>query len=142
MILLALLIFTIFSVACGAATGMTELSVSKFPPPIKNECSLQERVVLRAFQGIGGSGIYSMVSVIVTIVIPPEKYGKYMAIISSVFVVASILGPVLGGAINDHSSWRVREQGRTVPTPFLFRLHCFLSRLGHITLLSSRNALE
>lgn len=64
------------------------------------------RIVLRAFQGIGGSGIYSMVGVITIIVVPPEKYGKYVAIISSVFAVASVLGPVLGGTINDHSSWR------------------------------------
>ena len=64
------------------------------------------RIILRAFQGVGGSGIYSMVGVIVTIIVPPEKYGKYMAIISSVFAVASVLGPLLGGAINDHSSWR------------------------------------
>jgi MFS family permease len=47
-----------------------------------------------------------MVGVIVTVVLPPEKFGKYMAIISSVFAVASVLGPVLGGAINDNSSWR------------------------------------
>lgn len=47
-----------------------------------------------------------MVGVITTIVVPPEEYGKYMAIISSVFAIASVLGPVLGGAINDQNSWR------------------------------------
>jgi MFS family permease len=47
-----------------------------------------------------------MAGVITTVVVRPEKYGTYMAIISSVFAVASVLGPVLGGAINDHSSWR------------------------------------
>jgi MFS family permease len=47
-----------------------------------------------------------MVGVVVTAVVPSEKYGKYMAIISSVFAVASILGPLLGGAINDYTTWR------------------------------------
>ena len=47
-----------------------------------------------------------MVSVVAVSVIPPIKFGKYMAIISSVFAVASILGPLLGGAINDHTTWR------------------------------------
>jgi MFS family permease len=47
-----------------------------------------------------------MVGVVVTAVVPAEKYGKYMAIISSVFAVASILGPLLGGAINDSTTWR------------------------------------
>jgi MFS family permease len=47
-----------------------------------------------------------MVGVVVMTVVPPEKYGKYMAIISSVMAVSSILGPLLGGAINDHTTWR------------------------------------
>ncbi|KAE9362971.1 putative MFS multidrug transporter [Stipitochalara longipes BDJ] len=88
MMLLALLVFTAFSIVCGAATGMTEL------------------IILRAFQGIGGSGIYSMVGVVATAVLPAEKYGKYMAIISSVMAISAILGPLLGGAINDHTTWR------------------------------------
>ena len=55
---------------------------------------------------MGGSGIYSMVSVIAPNMVPPEKHGKYLAIISSVFAFSSVLGPLLGGAINDHSTWR------------------------------------
>jgi MFS family permease len=86
--LLALLVFTVFSVACGAATGMTEL------------------IVLRSFQGLGASGIYSMVGVVTANVIPPSKFSKYMAVISSVFAVSSVLGPVLGGAITQHTTWR------------------------------------
>ena len=55
---------------------------------------------------MGGSGIYSMVMVIAPEMVPIEKYAKYMAIVSSVFALASTLGPILGGAINDHSTWR------------------------------------
>jgi MFS family permease len=47
-----------------------------------------------------------MVGVVVTAVVPASKFGKYMAIISSVMAVSSILGPLLGGAINDHTTWR------------------------------------
>jgi len=47
-----------------------------------------------------------MVSVVSVAVLPPAKFGKYMAIISSVLAIASVLGPLLGGAINDNSSWR------------------------------------
>lgn len=38
--------------------------------------------------------------------VPEEQFGKYIAIISTVFLLASILGPILGGAISAHSSWR------------------------------------
>jgi MFS family permease len=88
LLLLGLILFTTFSIACGVAQTMTQL------------------IIFRAFQGIGGSGIYSMVSVIASEMVPLEKLGTYMAIFSSVFVVSSVLGPILGGVINDHSSWR------------------------------------
>jgi MFS family permease len=45
-----------------------------------------------------------MVMVITPQVVPRQELGKYMAIVSSVFVLASILGPVLGGAITRHGS--------------------------------------
>ena len=55
---------------------------------------------------MGGSGIYSMVTVIAPEMVPLQKIGKYMAIITSVFALASVLGPILGGVINSHGSWR------------------------------------
>ncbi|RFU74580.1 mfs-type transporter [Trichoderma arundinaceum] len=88
MLLLALAIFTIFSALCGAASEIVEL------------------ILFRAFQGVGASGIYSMIMVIAPGLIPPAKYGKYMAIVATVFIVASVLGPILGGVINRQSSWR------------------------------------
>ncbi|KAL8732425.1 MAG: hypothetical protein Q9181_003971 [Wetmoreana brouardii] len=88
MMLLGVSVFTIFSIICGTAQSMLSL------------------IIARAFQGVGGSGIYSMVMVIAPEMVPFDKIGKYMAIISSVFALASILGPVLGGAISEHSSWR------------------------------------
>lgn len=47
-----------------------------------------------------------MIMAIAPDMVPPEKYGKYIAIISTVFIVTSVLGPILGGIINTHSSWR------------------------------------
>ncbi|KAJ5595531.1 MFS general substrate transporter [Penicillium hispanicum] len=88
MLILALSIFSLASLLCGISNSIVEL------------------IIFRAFQGIGASGIYSMVMVIAPGMVPPEKYGKYMAIVSTVFIVASVLGPILGGVINTHSSWR------------------------------------
>ncbi|KAF4174502.1 hypothetical protein CNMCM8694_008834 [Aspergillus lentulus] len=88
MLILALIIFSLSSLLCGVSTSIVEL------------------IVFRAFQGIGASGIYSMVMVIAPDMVPLGKYGKYMGIVSTVFIVASVLAPILGGIINTHSSWR------------------------------------
>lgn len=38
--------------------------------------------------------------------VPPSSYALYSAILSSVFAISNLLGPVLGGAINDHTTWK------------------------------------
>ncbi|KAB5578102.1 drug resistance transporter EmrB/QacA subfamily [Coniochaeta sp. 2T2.1] len=63
-------------------------------------------IILRAFQGIGGSGIYSMVLFLAPKLVPMTEYGKYIGIISSVFALASVTGPLVGGAISSNTSWR------------------------------------
>ncbi|KAF2280872.1 MFS general substrate transporter [Westerdykella ornata] len=80
--------FLIFSLACGGAQTMVQL------------------IVFRAFQGIGGSGLYSLVFVAIIKLITPEKASFYSGVISSCFAIANTLGPVLGGVISDRSSWR------------------------------------
>ncbi|PGH28477.1 hypothetical protein GX50_08787 [[Emmonsia] crescens] len=88
MFLVALALFTLFSILCGATNDVVEL------------------IIFRAFQGMGASGIYSMIMVITPTLVPQEKYGKYLAIVASVFAIASILGPILGGVISTNSAWR------------------------------------
>ncbi|RDL42325.1 Uncharacterized protein BP5553_02304 [Venustampulla echinocandica] len=90
MFLLALAIFTLFSILCGAAEGIVEL------------------IIFRAFQGMGASGIYSLIMVIAPTLVPPETFGSAIAVISSVFLLASVLGPILGGVISEHGggTWR------------------------------------
>lgn len=63
-------------------------------------------IVFRAFQGLGGSGIYSTVFIIIAKIVTVDKVGTYTGILSSVFALASLLGPILGGAIVDNTTWR------------------------------------
>ena len=63
-------------------------------------------IVFRALQGIGGSGTYSMVMVSVPEVTPPPQFGLVSGLVSAVFAFSSILGPIIGGAITSHSTWR------------------------------------
>lgn len=64
------------------------------------------RIVFRAFQGIGGGGIYTLTFVILPENISPKEYPVYAAIVFSVLALSSLLGPLLGGLICDHASWR------------------------------------
>ncbi|KAK4224901.1 major facilitator superfamily transporter [Podospora fimiseda] len=88
LLIIALSLFTIFSIACGVSNTMLQL------------------IIFRSFQGLGASGIYSLVTVMTPLMVPPAKYATYIAIISSVFAISSVLGPLLGGAIADNTTWR------------------------------------
>ncbi|KAI1194938.1 putative multidrug resistance protein fnx1 [Nemania serpens] len=86
--LLSIVFFIIFSAACSAAQTMVQL------------------IIFRAFQGIGGGGCWSLATIIVIEMVPPEQYAKFVANISIVNALALLLGPIIGGAIASHTSWR------------------------------------
>lgn len=64
------------------------------------------RIVFRALQGLGGAGNYALATIIVVEMVPPEKYAKYTGGLASVFVLSLLFGPIWGGAITQHSTWR------------------------------------
>lgn len=64
------------------------------------------RIILRAFQGIGGAGTYSLVFVIFFEMVPTQKYATYTSMLSGVFAFATLLGPLLGGIISNYTTWR------------------------------------
>ena len=47
-----------------------------------------------------------MVPIIVAEMVPPEQYGKYNGIISLSIALSFLAGPLIGGAIPDHATWR------------------------------------
>jgi MFS family permease len=63
-------------------------------------------IVFRAFQGIGGGGCYSICTIIMMEVVPPEKYTKYVSYINITSALALLLGPIIGGAIAANTTWR------------------------------------
>nr|KAJ3404559.1 hypothetical protein HK105_003892 [Polyrhizophydium stewartii] len=60
----------------------------------------------RAFAGVGGAGIYSLVLIIISDIVSFRDRGKYQGFIGAVFGLSSVLGPLLGGAFTDGISWR------------------------------------
>ena len=68
--------------------------------------SLGPLIAARALQGVGGGGLMAMSMAVIGDVVPPRERGRYQGYIGSVFAVASILGPLVGGFFVDHLSWR------------------------------------
>jgi EmrB/QacA subfamily drug resistance transporter len=85
---LAIVVFLVGSVSCGASQNMYEL------------------IAFRGIQGIGGGGLISLVFGIIGDVIPPRQRGRYQGYFGAVFGVSSVVGPLAGGFFVDNLSWR------------------------------------
>jgi MFS family permease len=68
--------------------------------------SIAELIAFRAVQGLGGGGLIIGAQTIVGDVVAPADRGRYQGVFGAVFGVTSVLGPLLGGLIVDHASWR------------------------------------
>ncbi|CAM5555431.1 MDR family MFS transporter [Streptomyces pilosus] len=85
---LAIVIFLVGSALCGAAQDMPQL------------------IGFRALQGLGGGGLIVLSMAIVGDLVPPRERGRYQGLFGAVFGATSVLGPLLGGVLTEHWSWR------------------------------------
>jgi EmrB/QacA subfamily drug resistance transporter len=68
--------------------------------------SIGELIAFRAIQGIGAGGVMTLAMATVGDLVEPRERGRYQGYIQFVFMLASVAGPLLGGLLVDHLSWR------------------------------------
>jgi MFS family permease len=88
----ALAIFELGSVLCGAAVNSEML------------------IVGRAVAGVGAAGLFSGGMTIIGYSVPLRKRPIFIGLVSSMFGIASVVGPILGGAFTDR---KLRRQPST-----------------------------
>lgn len=117
-LLLAIALFTVGSVACGFAHSMPQL------------------LVARAVQGVGGGGLPVLGMAIMGDLIPPRQLGRWLGYQGVLFAIAVIIGPLVGGLFVDHLSWRwaffVNVPFAIISVAILIpRLHLRFRRIDH-----------
>jgi EmrB/QacA subfamily drug resistance transporter len=85
---IGIIIFLVGSVLSGMSTSMTQL------------------IAFRAIQGLGAGALVPLGMTIIGDIFTVAERARMQAYFSGVWGFASVVGPVLGGFITDHWSWR------------------------------------
>jgi EmrB/QacA subfamily drug resistance transporter len=85
---IALLMFLAASAVCGLAQGITML------------------ILARAVQGAAAGGLMSLAMAAVGDLVSPRERARYQGYIAATFAVATVAGPLAGGLLVEHASWR------------------------------------
>ena len=65
----------------------------------------------RSLQGVGGGGLIALTEIVVTDLVPLRLRGQWFGIISAMWAIGSVSGPIIGGAFAHGDTW-VSENAR------------------------------
>ena len=83
-----MMLFLVGSALSGTSQDMTQL------------------IIYRGIQGLGAGAMMPLAMAIIGDIFPPSERGKWQGLITAVFGLATIVGPIVGGAITDNWGWR------------------------------------
>lgn len=87
-LLACVVIFALFSAGAALAQSITQL------------------IIFRAFQGVGGGGLMTLVMIIISDIVSLRDRGKYQGIIEGNITISNAIGPLIGGVLSEKASWR------------------------------------
>ena len=87
-LLFAYIVFGLGGLFCGLAQDITQL------------------IAARVFQGIGGGGMTTVVSILLSDMVPLKDRGLWQGLINIIFAIGAGCGAPLGGVLADFVGWR------------------------------------
>ena len=88
MLLITLSIFLISSALCGLAQSMPQL------------------ILFRGLQGLGAGGLLTLASAVLADIVEPTRRPRVQATLVTAVAISQFSGPVVGGLLTEHLSWR------------------------------------
>lgn len=99
-------------------------------------------LVGRGIQGVGAGGINMLVDLIICDLVPLRDRGSKMGILFALMIIASAIGPLIGGALAEHGAWRwIFYLNLPIGASALLLLFLFL-RVSHKPRLTPREQLR
>jgi EmrB/QacA subfamily drug resistance transporter len=95
-LIVGVLLFLVGSALCGLSGEFGDL-------PVVGD-GMMQLIVFRAIQGLGGGALMTCVFAIIADLYPPRERGRLFGVFGSVFGVATIIGPFVGGFFTDHGA--------------------------------------
>ncbi|KAJ5669517.1 hypothetical protein N7462_010587 [Penicillium macrosclerotiorum] len=88
LVLAAIAWFTIGTIVAGVANNFTHMLIG------------------RSLQGIGGGGVITLTAIIIADIVPLSERAKYFGMLSAIWSLGTVVGPVIGGCFAEKISWR------------------------------------
>ncbi|KAJ6178052.1 hypothetical protein N7519_008513 [Penicillium mononematosum] len=88
LVLAAIAGFTIGTIVAGVANSFTHMLIG------------------RSLQGIGGGGIITLTGILIADIVPLSERAKYFGMLSGIWSLGTVIGPVIGGCFAESVTWR------------------------------------